>query len=429
MYNKDKETKKGTSWRCKMRGCRGKVNLNNGLIDKEVEHYHHDMKEEICKLKIKNDIYKNSKISNQKEFEEIVNEVLANNKNIEIKYLDDLTNIKTYFTRLKRQKQYENTVNANDIFKIHKFTYDGKLFMQFDSGICDNNRFLIFYTDSIIPIVNNSLLFLCDSTFKICPKNFQQLLVIHTIYFNKRIPIIYILMKNKTKVSYLKIFKYINRTFQMSNIQFITDFELSLVNSIKQILKPIKMNGCLFHFGNIIWRKIQSLGYANIYRNDLNYRMFVKKLLLLSYVPISDVKLGFNQLTQPFNKLKHYNDIICYFYKNFITENNKNETKKIEFWNCYERIIEKIPTTTNSLEAWHKSLNRTIIIKTISTCLTKLKNEEKKTRILTDNLKYGKSKSRKIYNKQILTICENYKHYSLIEYIEVLYEIINFGFI
>lgn len=428
-YNKDKETKNGSSWRCRIRGCGGRILLKDEQIIKEIEHYHAEVKDEIHKLKIKNNIYNNSKLNQKETFEECLNVCFANNEHKEIKYFGNLKNVRTYYTRLKRQNEYINTENADDIFKTHKFTYDGNLFIQFDSGNKDDNRFVVFYTNSIINIIKNSKLFLCDSTFKICPKNFQQLFVLHTIYFNKRIPLIYILMEKKNKISYIKIFEYINKTFKISASQFITDFELPLVNSIKHVFKPMNVNGCLFHFGNIIWRRIQLMGYVRIYRQDFQYRKFIKKILLLAYVPTDDVKLAFSQITYNCDKIKHYDEIIFYFYKNFIEETNKSETKKIQFWNCYDRIMQSQPTTTNSLEAWHKNLNRGLTSKSISCCLSILRNEEKRTRILIDNLKYGQIKTKPYNNKQIYQICENYKHYSILEYIEVLYGIINFGFI
>ena len=53
---------------------------------------------------------------------------------------------------------------------------------------------------------------------------------------------------------------------------------------------------CLFHFGQCLWREIQSLGLRNKYTTNDTFRMNVKKLMALAFLPVSDVTKGIQQL-------------------------------------------------------------------------------------------------------------------------------------
>ena len=47
--------------------------------------------------------------------------------------------------------------------------------------------------------------------------------------------------------------------------------------------------GCLFHFGQNVWRHVQNSGLSKKYQEDDNFRANVKKLIVLAFVPLNDV--------------------------------------------------------------------------------------------------------------------------------------------
>ena len=73
----------------------------------------------------------------------------------------------------------------------------------------------------------------------------------------------------------------------------------------KQILLIINKDfsnlGCLFHFGQCIWRNIQSHGLQNKYQADKSFYLNIKKLIALSFVPISDVIKAFELIVDDFD--------------------------------------------------------------------------------------------------------------------------------
>jgi hypothetical protein len=63
-----------------------------------------------------------------------------------------------------------------------------------------------------------------------------------------------------------------------------------MVVSIRQCFgydTPIKR--CLFHFGQSIWRKVQSLGLAYDYIHDDNIKNVVRRLFSLALDPIDQI--------------------------------------------------------------------------------------------------------------------------------------------
>jgi hypothetical protein len=154
--------------------------------------------------------------------------------------------------------------------------------------------------------------------------------------------------------------------------------------------------------------------------------------LALPYCPAEDFQTIYNELEQKVQedeKLLILLPFITEFKSCFMVEDFRNFTKLCSFWSVYSRIFEDLPTSTNSLEAWHRSLNSKSAIANpnIYKCIDLLKKEENKTRIYVDNLKYGRKVVRK-GNFYLKNVVKNYKKYKKIEYLEVLAEILKFKF-
>ena len=70
-----------------------------------------------------------------------------------------------------------------------------------------------------------------------------------------------------------------------------------------------------------------------------------------------------------------------YFEDNYICGNNGTDpTYPISFWSTHDRVLQGIPKTNNSLEAWHSNISKVIVIVSphpnIARCLEVLKQEE-----------------------------------------------------
>jgi hypothetical protein len=74
----------------------------------------------------------------------------------------------------------------------------------------------------------------------------------------------------------------------------------------------------LFHFGQCIWRQVQSLGLKKKYQEDKPFNCKVRKLLALAFVPILDVIKAFELVADDFDD--DAEDLLDYFEKTWIGE-------------------------------------------------------------------------------------------------------------
>ena len=87
--------------------------------------------------------------------------------------------------------------------------------------------------------------------------------------------------------------------------------------------------GCLFHFGQRVWRQVQSKGLSTKYQQDENFRLNVKKLIALAFLPVSDVVTGFDLVAAEFDD--NADDFLDYFEKTWIGERTRRGKKFINF--------------------------------------------------------------------------------------------------
>ena len=126
-----------------------------------------------------------------------------------------------------------------------------------------------------------------DATFKSISKNFYQILNIMAYNENENLfmPISFILMTNKSLMSYEKIFddiisllKTYSIDINFKNLRFLCDFEKSLLKAIKGKFKESKINGCYFHYIKSLWKKMRNFGLTK--KNILNNT----KIIIFSFI-------------------------------------------------------------------------------------------------------------------------------------------------
>ncbi|CAF1531365.1 unnamed protein product, partial [Rotaria sp. Silwood1] len=131
--------------------------------------------------------------------------------------------------------------------------------------------------------------------------------------------------------------------------------------------------GCFFHFSQAIWQQVQEKGLVTKYREDEYFRLNVKKLIALVFVPVDEVTTGFDLIANQFDD--DVDDLLDYFEKTWIGEPKRRGTcrKKPQYdhnlWNIHDRVIAAIPRPNNSVEGWHNAfasrvtMNHTDIVK------------------------------------------------------------------
>ncbi len=82
------------------------------------------------------------------------------------------------------------------------------------------------------------------------------------------------------------------------------------------------ISGCLFHFGQCIWRHIQDCGLTKKYHDDNDFHLNVKKLIALAFVPLVDVIKAYELLKM---NLKMTQTSLCIILKKHGFGNGKSE--------------------------------------------------------------------------------------------------------
>ena len=109
------------------------------------------------------------------------------------------------------------------------------------------------------------------------------------------------LLMDKTQVGYQRLFDVLHAKMMNAGLLwapqfFISDFEPAILNSARIAFPGITILGCYFHFCQCLWRQVQVLGLAGTFRQNRPVRHTIKLLMALGYLPLSFVKIQFNNL-------------------------------------------------------------------------------------------------------------------------------------
>ena len=156
------------------------------------------------------------------------------------------------------------------------------------------------------------------------------------------------------------------------------------------------INGCLFHFSQCLWRKIQNLGLQCWYTNNDN-AIIIKQIQALAFVPPEDVADLFTNFLISIDP--ETDEILSDFFEYFeitwlgIVQRGRRRrpTFDIQMWNVYDRIGSDLPRTTNSLEGWHQTFNKRVSIThpTFSKLVKKIKDEQASTEFILEQSALG----------------------------------------
>jgi hypothetical protein len=109
-------------------------------------------------------------------------------------------------------------------------------------------------------------------------------------------------MKRKTKELYMELFRVLkegvrtrfNRQLKPSYIS--TDYESAVLSAITESFQDTQLAGCLFHFSQALWRKLQAGGLSEEYAKETNVDMREQfhSLIAIAFVPEDDVAKTFD---------------------------------------------------------------------------------------------------------------------------------------
>jgi hypothetical protein len=164
-------------------------------------------------------------------------------------------------------------------------------------------------------------------------------------------------MKTKEEVDYVRVLEKIFEIFTDWRLEIIVvDFEQAIANAFVKIHPSIIVFKCLFHFGQLIYKNLQSRGFQQLYNNNIRFRNDIRKILSLAFLKTELVETGHyiakSEIKRYVYNSEDLDDFFNFFVKNYLKK------KRILKWNAIYRLKNKIPLTTNVYEGFHNGLNR-----------------------------------------------------------------------
>jgi hypothetical protein len=258
----------------------------------------------------------------------------------------------------------------------------------------------------------------CDGTFKTVPLLYEQLYTIHALYHGVVVPLAYELLANKTEHTYMQFFNQFANLITTSPKSVMTDFEVSVINALRTTFLTSIMHGCFYHLTQNIWHKIQEAGLSNQYTSDAQFRLFLKKLPALLFLPMADVVVGFEELIETIPNGAE--PIVDYFEDTYIGRPLRHMRRPprftIDLWNNYDHAVSGLPRTNNNVEGWHSGFGCALAAQHVSTYkyVEEIRIKQNKTETIIAQLKAGQEprQGNRKYTTTSARICTLIQHYT-----------------
>ncbi len=230
----------------------------------------------------------------------------------------------------------------------------------FDSGRDDNNRILILGDRDLLNQLDQATEWFTDGTFDVAPDIYCQLYSFHCKVGNNYPPCLYALLPNKAEQTYDRMLDaIINNVLTNPNpTRVLVDFELAAINSFRRHFANASIFGCYFHLNQCLVRKVGQVGLKRRFDTEMDFKLKVKSLAALSFVPPNEVQAVFDSLSLVWPADDQSFELLGYFANNWVSGiGNTPPRYPIELWNHHAAAAAGGPRTTNCCEGWHNSLN------------------------------------------------------------------------
>ena len=267
----------------------------------------------------------------------------------------------------KFQGSLQTPTSRSDLVIPEQITtlVDGENFLLFDSG---NNaqRIVIFGTQQGLEILARAENWYCDGTFKASPSLFEQLFIIHGQFRELILPLVYVLMPNRTQASYVRVLTALkNLKPTLAPTTIMSDFEQASINAFHAEFPAARQRGCFFHFSQCLWKHIQQYpSVAEDYREQPDFALNLKMMAALAFVPVADVGAAYDAFvdsdfaTQNEDRLVA---LLAYFEGTWVGSIRGTRRRaplfEIDLWNCRQSVLDEMGKTNNICEGYNRAIN------------------------------------------------------------------------
>ena len=233
---------------------------------------------------------------------------------------------------------------------VYSKTTQGDWFLLYD-GLLGGTRSLIFATYNDIVYLSQQQHWYSDGTFYTCPSIFYQIYSIHAYHDGISTPCIFALLGGKSEEIYFDLFAVIFRKmmeFQLFiKLRTITmDFELGVANVFTKHYPTVTVRGCLFHYGQALFRKFVDIGLKTPYKDDENLRDWFRSFAAISLLPLHHMLWGLQYLVSIRPNYPGIQEFLDYYHNTF----GPFSRFPPHMYNHYRNVT---PRTINYLEGRH----------------------------------------------------------------------------
>ena len=425
--SKDLSTPGHSSWTCEKRdrlNCRGRVRVVNGIVTATVTDHNHgpDASRRDALAAVQEVRYRAS------QTQETTRQILAAaTTNVNPAAAAKLPSECSLKQTIQCQRNIHNNIDPQPA-DLHVLQFpeqylslaNGTRFLIHDSGPGDD-RIIIFSTAENLVLLVQSREWFADGTFKVTPQPFHQLYTIHARLFGSVIPLVFVLMPNRTRETYRRVLHQLKFQQPGLNPQHVMmDFEMAAIGAFRDEFPDVECSGCFFHLCQNVYRHVINEGLKGVYETDADFATCIRCIPAIALMRENDIEEAFDALVSDLNFDQRCMPIADYFEDTYVGRPQRRGRRRPPtfphtLWNVHNRTLQDMDRTNNHIEGWHRSF-QTLIgaqIPNIFRFVQKLKeeqmlNENQIARLVAGQPPNPKRRRYQDLNERIINILESY---------------------
>ncbi|XP_018905098.2 uncharacterized protein [Bemisia tabaci] len=240
LYSTEKKLSQSEIWKCVenwSKRCRGRLHTRKMEFLQTVgTHNHPPDPAKIRAKKFMSQLKEDSKVTGESTHS-VISTALADFPTSCSNELPKMSSIKRNVqrTRVKATGAPPNPKSREDLIipEEYRVTVDEKPFLLFDSG-SEKKRILIFSTEENLNHLCSADHWFCDGTFSSAPHLFEQLYTIHVERKSYVLPVVFVLLPDKTEETYTRMFEaLLHLKPQLNPSTVMIDFEKASEKSLR----------------------------------------------------------------------------------------------------------------------------------------------------------------------------------------------------
>lgn len=286
--------------------CRGKLSSGSFIRTNSVSHNHHDHEKKSILEKTYYQL-KSKVLVDKRPVHEVHSTFL---RSIDVGLLGAFSWKKVRHTllRIRRQVMPEcknlahmvQLLETNNEVKEVYANFYGSFFYQ---GTIQDT-FLVFANLLLMKELPIRFDMMVDATFKVCPFQVYQLLIILGEIGGSPRPVAYVMMTSCKEDDYAAVFKFIKEgLLSRDGIKrhpdnILCDFEMAMRNALQHTWPNSSINGCFFHFVKALKTKAETLFKNSEVKSSgkNSYKFIVRMYTRLALLPLARIPNAINNL-------------------------------------------------------------------------------------------------------------------------------------